>query len=815
MLRTVTCRALLASLALGCATLGDGDGERAFAIHVMDEAGRPVPCVRLTTPQQIVLTTDRAGVASFWEPGLMGREVFFTPTRAGWQHAADPTGLRGSALRALPGGSGTLHLEQIGEAPACDAGAARASARVPGREQLFRIDAIDAATRRGVPLIELRAPDGESWWTDSQGVIAFDDRASMGRRLRFEVRGDGYRSLDPSGFVELEPLPGGHAVIELQRLDIAERLYRVTGAGLYRDSVRLGLAVPIRQPLLNAGVAGQDSVQTVLYRGNLFWIWGDTPSVAHPLWNFHTSAATSQLPWRGGLDPALGVDLDYFVGPDGNVRAMTAIPGPGATWLTALVGVPDARGEETLFALYGKHTRLDPPAERGLARFDPKRQLFLRELVIEDAMPVQLRGSALRVRGADGDFVHYADDIRVPARAESLRDPTSWESFTPFPAPGAPAERGRGGEPRYAWRRGVPGANEAALREGRLAPGDALFGQVRDVESGEPVVVHANSTAANPYRARFVRIFTELEGSPSRLGEVWYAEGDTPMGPWRFARKILSHHDYSFYNPFHHVFFDQRGGRTLFFEGTYTAAFTKSAVPTPRYDYNQIMHRLDLEDPRLLLPVPIYDLGRTGRPERFADKRALRREDGDPPVAFFAHDRPAPGTVPVWWSGAACGRRRLVAGGVPATAPLFYAYTQEDRPAALRTLPLVADPPGLGSAASARPLGFVLENPLRVRLPVSAYLPESGADAGPDRCLREETPGAGARVVLDGAGSRGPRARNALYAWSWAGGSASGSRAEVRLPAGLHDVRLEITTPEAFIASDAVAIEVTPALTPR
>jgi hypothetical protein len=812
MLRIVARRALLASLALGCATLGDGGGS--FAIHVVDAAGRGVPCVRLTTPQQIVLVTDQDGVAEFWEPGLMGREVFFTPTRVGWQHAADPTGLRGEALRVAPGGSATLRLEQVGPAPACDAGAGRAASRATGRARLFRIDAIDAATGRGVPLIELRTRDGGSWWTDNQGVVAFDDLASMGRRLRFEIRGDGYRALDPSGSVELEPREGGHAVIGLERLDVAERLYRVTGTGLYRDSVRLGLAVPIRHPLVNAGVAGQDSVQTAVYRGSVFWIWGDTPSIAHPLWNFHTTGATSQLPSQGGLDPALGVDLDYFVGADGNVRALTAIPGPGATWLTGLVNVPDAHGDETLFALYGKHTRIDPPDEHGLARFDRERQVFLRELVFDDAMPVQPRGSALLVRSADGAFVHYADDVRIRARAESMGDPASWESFTPFPAQGAPAERGRGGEVRYAWRRGVPGADESALRQGRLAPGEALFGHLRDIESGRPVRVQAASTAMNPYRIRFVRIFTELEGSPSRLGEVWYAEADTPMGPWRFARKIASHRVYSFYNPFHHVFFDQRGGRTLFFEGTYTAAFARSAEPTPRYDYNQIMHRLDLEDPRLLLPVPIYDLGSRGRPERFVDKRALRPEDGDPGVAFFALDRPAPGTVPVWWSGAACGKRRLVAGGVPATAPLFHAWASALDPAALRMLPLRADPPGLATTASDPPLGFVLENPLRARLPVGAYLPETIADAGPDRCLREERAGAGARIVLDAAGTRGPRAADARYAWSWAGGSASGRRAEVRLPAGLHDVRLEVMTPDGFTAGDALVIEVAPAVTP-
>ena len=37
----------------------------------------------------------------------------------------------------------------------------------------------------------------------------------------------------------------------------------------------------------------------------------------------------------------------------------------------------------------------------------------------------------------------------------------------------------------------------------------------------------------------------------------------------------------------------------MLFEGTYTAEFTNRAQKTPRYDYNQILYRLDLNDPAL------------------------------------------------------------------------------------------------------------------------------------------------------------------------------------------------------------------------
>ena len=75
-------------------------------------------------------------------------------------------------------------------------------------------------------------------------------------------------------------------------------------------------------------------------------------------------------------------------------------------------------------------------------------------------------------------------------------------------------------------------------------------------------------------------------------------------GPWVYARKVVTHDKYSFYNPKQHPMFDQDGGRVIYFEGTYTTTFSGNTDPTPRYDYNQIMYRLDLADPRLAMPAP-------------------------------------------------------------------------------------------------------------------------------------------------------------------------------------------------------------------
>jgi hypothetical protein len=60
------------------------------------------------------------------------------------------------------------------------------------------------------------------------------------------------------------------------------------------------------------------------------------------------------------------------------------------------------------------------------------------------------------------------------------------------------------------------------------------------------------------------------------------------------------------------------------------------------------MYRLDLSDPRLALPVPVY-----GSPEHLATLSGLKEKPDPRKVAFFALDRPAQGTVAIPGSGQA------------------------------------------------------------------------------------------------------------------------------------------------------------------
>jgi hypothetical protein len=82
-------------------------------------------------------------------------------------------------------------------------------------------------------------------------------------RLRIPKDGFGYAG------VRLQRGSRPRATVKIKRQNIAERLYRVTGEGIYRDSVLLGEPVPLAQPLGAGKVAGQDSAFAEMYRENL------------------------------------------------------------------------------------------------------------------------------------------------------------------------------------------------------------------------------------------------------------------------------------------------------------------------------------------------------------------------------------------------------------------------------------------------------------------------------------------------------------------------------------------------------------------
>src|SRR5437870_1633686 len=177
----------------------------------------------------------------------------------------------------------------------------------PQQGKYFRILVVDEQTGRGVPLVELRTVNHIRCYTDSNGVVAFHEPGLMGETVFFHVQSHGYEfPKDGFGFrgKALEVKEGGTATLKIERRNVAERLYRATGGGIYRDSVLVGRATPLKEPALNGQVLGSDSVVNAVYHGKVYWFWGDTNRPSYPLGNFHVPGGTSEMPANGGLDPA-------------------------------------------------------------------------------------------------------------------------------------------------------------------------------------------------------------------------------------------------------------------------------------------------------------------------------------------------------------------------------------------------------------------------------------------------------------------------------------------------------------------------------
>lgn len=480
----------------------------------------------------------------------------------------------------------------------------------PQPSRYFAIRVVDDQTQRGVPLVELRTVNEQRFVTDSAGYIALDEPDLMGREVYFRISSHGYE-YPADGFgmrgVRLKPEAGAEKVIKIKRLNIAERLYRVTGAGIYRDSVLLGKKPPIAEPLLNAQVLGQDSVMTAVYDGKLYWFWGDTNRLSYPLGHFGTAAATSQLPGMGGLDPSLGVDLTYFVGKDGFSRGVCEVPGQGMKWMDAVMVVPDEAGKPRLVSRYAIMKSLGECVERGVAAWDDAAQAFKPLSKLPKDETLYPWGQALQHEG----YVYFASAYpltRVKADLKSVQDVTQYEGYSPlvagtrFAREKTQLQRDADGRLVFDWKRDTPAISqdqeEALVKAGLIKPQERYY-TLRDPSNDKSVKIHYGSVSYNAFKKKWIMIAAEYGGSSSFLGETWLVQADALTGPWKGARKIVAHDKYSFYNPKHHAFFDQEGGRYIYFEGTYTATFSRQHEPTPRYDYNQIMYRLDLADPRL------------------------------------------------------------------------------------------------------------------------------------------------------------------------------------------------------------------------
>jgi len=290
------------------------------------------------------------------------------------------------------------------------------------------------------------------------------------------------------------------------------------------------------------------------------------------------------------------VNLTYFVDAKGFSRNMLPLPRPGLVWIEGMFTMKDETGHERLAATFTRQPGLKPPDERGVAVFDDAAGQF-RVLAQLPLRRGHTSSHPFRVTEGGITWLYFFPHQRVRDDWKALADPKSWESYTcletgaTFAAQNPRLERRPDGTLACGWKpdtdRITAGEERRLIARGLMKKEEAMFA-LRDAESGTETEASPSSVTWNEYRKKWILL-------AERVGSVYYSESDRPIGPWDRALKIISHNNYNFYNVVQHPFFDQEGGRIIYFEGTYTASFSSAKELTPRYDYNQIMYRLRLD----------------------------------------------------------------------------------------------------------------------------------------------------------------------------------------------------------------------------
>jgi hypothetical protein len=416
-----------------------------------------------------------------------------------------------------------------------------------------------------VPRVELSTVDHSVWVTDSAGLAAVEVAGREGLATFFSIATDGYEVVaDAFGNrgVMARLVAGGNATVQLTRTQKAERLYRLTGFGVFFDSVLLGAPVPTPRPMLNGGVLGQDSILSVVFDKKIRWFWGDTNHMSYPLGNFETSGATSCAPSstdpEACMSPDVGIDLTYFTVPDsttGGVFTKKMAPfdpqlGSLPTWIGSVSVVPDIGPHSidgfAMTMLYQKPNHDFSTLAIGAAVWNPEAENFTQlsnwsltnpSRVSAGCCGQAVTNSALKARAGvpwsnvitmDGvGYVVYGGQTRgvwpmavsrVVAKVSAIQDANQYESYTPLLSGSTPASpklgRNATGHPDWKWRKGVPPLTQkmemALVQQGALKASERST--VVYADSGAELTLAGGSVHWNGFRKKYIAIIGATPG---------------------------------------------------------------------------------------------------------------------------------------------------------------------------------------------------------------------------------------------------------------------------------------------------------------
>ena len=450
----------------------------------------------------------------------------------------------------------------------------------------FGIQVLDDTSGQPIPMVTLETVHGLRYVSDSSGLVAFDEPGMLQRRVFFSISSPGYTfPKDNFGFagLSLDTSPGATTTIKMVRINVAERLYRLTGQGIYRDTLLLGKDAPLSHPNLNGGVLAQGEVQMVSFQNKLLWVWGDTKRPAHPLSNVRGTAALSEPPGATGDTPSVGILFNYFTNDRDEPQPILSGKEPGSLHFDGMVTVKDMMGNEHVLCHYARTDSDHKTQEQGIAEWNTQLHEFERMIVLSADYTWQFpQGQATRVTDESGDHFYFASpfcNVRVAAMYEAMLTPGSYEALSYDEDKGVirwqqtqpPMTREQ--EDKWATKKWIK-RSEARC-------------QLEVADNGRELTPTSGSVHWNAYRKAFILICTDDKG------DVWYAECKKVDGPWHAAVRIATHNEHPFTSVVHHDLFDQKDGQIILLEGVV------NDPNATRYDGNAIVYRLDLNDERL------------------------------------------------------------------------------------------------------------------------------------------------------------------------------------------------------------------------